>query len=66
MVAGSQWRTVKESHRRHEWPTAARQARDDAVMDLEALADQVANKKIADAAAVNRMHQIVGTLKSVK
>jgi hypothetical protein len=66
MVAGSQLRTVKESHRRHEWPTAAAHARDDAVMDLELLADQVANKKITDASAVNKMHQIVGTLKSVK
>jgi hypothetical protein len=67
MISGSNRRSVKEkeSHKARPWPTAALQARDGAVMDLSALAEQVANKKVTDAQAVNRLHQVIGTLKSV-
>lgn len=65
MIIGSTRRTVRESHKRRTWPTAAAQARDDALMELSALADGIAGKQVGDAQAVNRLHQVIGTLKSV-
>lgn len=65
MIVGSNRRTVKESHKARPWPTAALQARDGAVMDLSALAEQVANKKVTEAQTVNQLYQVIGILKSV-
>jgi len=65
MIIGSTRRTVEESHKRRPWPTAAAQAQDAAVMDLNLLADQVAGKNIENAQVVNNLHRIIGTLKSV-
>lgn len=65
MIIGSMRRTVEESHKRRPWPTAAAQARDNAVMDLTMLADQVANEQLVNAKVVHQLHQVIGTLKSV-
>jgi len=72
MVIGSTRRSVKESHRRRSWPTAAAQARDAALMELTSIADEIASKtksgeiKVQDMAdVVHRLHQVKGTLKSV-
>jgi len=58
-------RSIAESHKRRPWPTAAAQARDNAVMDLSMLADQVANQETDNAKVVHQLHQVIGTLKSV-
>lgn len=74
MMIGSTRRTVaeRESHHRRPWPTAAAQARDDAVMALTTLAEEIAEMTRADKInvrhlpdIVNRLHRIIGTLKSV-
>ena len=65
MIIGSMQRRAAESHKRRPWPTAAAQARDDALMDLNLLAEQIASKKVTDAQAVNGLHKVIGILKSV-
>jgi len=72
MVYGSTRRTIAESHKRRPWPTAASKARDDAVMELTAIAGEIAEKtrqgeiKVQDMAdVVNRLHMVKGTLTSV-
>ena len=65
IIIGSLRRNVAESHKRRPWPTAAAQARDAAVMDLNLLADRIANKEIAEAQMVNSLHRIIGILVSV-
>lgn len=65
MVVGSQWRTAV-GHQRREWPNAARQARDEAVMDLRMLAAHVANKAKSDAQVVDALHVVIGSLTSIK
>jgi hypothetical protein len=77
MVIGSWARTIKarqenESHKRREWPTAAKQARDNALQDLSALAHDIANASERGEISlkhlpgyVNRIYQVIGTLKSV-
>lgn len=72
MIVGSARRTVRESHKPHAWPTKARQAREDAVMELSALAHEIAGETRENRLTVqhlpdyvNRLHQVIGTLKSV-
>lgn len=72
MMIGSARRTIKARHERRPWPNAALKARDDVVMELSALADEIAEKtksetlKVQDMADyVHRLHQMKGTLKSV-
>ncbi len=65
MFLGSAKRKVEESHKRRPWPTAAAQARDAAVMDMNVLADDVAAGKANAAQVANSLHRIIGTLKSV-
>lgn len=65
MIIGSTKRKAAENHKRHAWPTAAAQARDNAVMDLSVLADKAANNEITLPQLVNALHQVIGTLKSV-
>ncbi len=73
MIGGSLKRNMAgDSHRRREWPTAARRARDEAVMELSALAEEVHEKARTDdlkattlISLVHRLHQVIGTLKSV-
>ena len=65
MVIGSVQRTAEASHKRRPWPTAAAAARDAAVMDLNLLADRVAEQQIENVQVVNNLHRIIGTLKSV-
>jgi hypothetical protein len=65
MIAGSLKREADKSHHRREWPTAAAHARDDAVMELSALAHKAAEGEISLAQLVNRLHEVVGILKSV-
>lgn len=77
MVIGSWARTIKErktnqSHKRREWPTGAKQARDAALQDLSALAHDIASASERGEISlkhlpgyVNRIYQVIGTLKSV-
>lgn len=65
MVAGSAHRHLV-NHKRRALGNAARQLRDEAVMDLTVLAGQVAKKQITAAEEVNRIHEIIGTLTSMK
>ena len=53
------------SHHRRPWPTAALQAREDAVSMLDLLADQIADGDVSSASVVHRLHQVIGTLNSV-
>lgn len=74
MIVGSQKRTVEEKDhkKRRPWPTQAMRARDDAVMDLSKMADDIAEKSklnkltVQDLPSyVHKLHQVIGTLKSV-
>lgn len=74
MIAGSMQRTVREKDqkKRKPWPVAALRARDDAVMELNAMADDIAKSVKANDLHVqdlpdyvNRLHYVIGTLKSV-
>jgi hypothetical protein len=74
MIVGSQNRTVKEkdSKKRRPWPTAALRVRDDVVMELSAMAHEIAEKAKQSKLSVqdlpdyvNRLHGVIGTLKSV-
>lgn len=79
MVIGSWARTIKEarqeksdSHKRREWPTAAKQAREDALQDLSALAHDIAHASERGEISlkhlpgyVNRIYLVIGILKSV-
>jgi len=74
MIVGSMQRTVqeKDNKKRKPWPVAASRARDDAVMELNAMANEIA-KSVKDNDLhvqdlpdyVNRLHYVIGTLKSV-
>lgn len=72
MVYGSMQRTVKSSHKRRPWPTAALRARDDAIMQLSSLAHEISDEARQGTLKaghlpdyVNRLHEVIGTLKSV-
>lgn len=74
MIAGSMQRTVqeKDNKKRRPWPVAALKARDDAVMELSAMAHEIAGRSkendlhVQDLPDyVNRLHYVIGTLKSV-
>ena len=61
-----------ESHKRRPWPTQAVRVRDDAVMEITSLADEIARKTKEDAVRVqdlpdlvNRLHLLKSLLKSV-
>ena len=74
MIAGSMHRPgqEKDQKKRKPWPVAASRARDDAVMELSAMARDIAesvkqnNLHVQDLPDyVNRLHYVIGTLKSV-
>lgn len=75
MTVGSWLRALderKKTHKRREWPTGARQARDAAVMELSQLAHDIADASGRGEISlkhlpgyVNRLYQVIGTLKSV-
>lgn len=74
MIVGSMQRTVqeKDNKKRKPWPIAASRARDDAVMELHAMAHDLAKSvkendlHVQDLPDyVNRLHSVIGTLKSV-
>jgi len=74
MIVGSMHRTVqeKDQKRRRPWPVAALRAREDAVLELTAISHDIArsvkenNLHIQDLPDyVNRLHYVIGTLKSV-
>lgn len=74
MIVGSLRRTVAESqtHKARPWPTRAAQARDDAIMSLTTLAEEISDMTRAGKLTlqhlpdvVNKLHRIIGTLKSV-
>lgn len=74
MIAGSMQRTVqeKDQKKRKPWPVAASRARDEAVMELNAMATDIATSvkendlHVQDLPDyVNRLHYVIGTLKSV-
>jgi hypothetical protein len=74
MIVGSMKRTVneKDNKKRRPWPNAAMRVRDDVVMELSAMAHEIAEqakngeltvRDLPD--LIDRMHTIIGTLKSV-
>lgn len=74
MIIGSMRRTVvkKDDKKRRPWPTAAANVRDSAVMELSAMAHDIADQvkrnelTVRDLPAfVNRLHTVIGILKSV-
>jgi len=74
MIIGSNLRSVesKETHKARPWPTRALQARDDAIIDLTTLANEIAASAKARKLSIedfpgyiNRIYQVIGTLKSV-
>ena len=74
MIVGSTRRTVveKDNKKRRAWPTAANRAREDAVMELSAMAEDIARQAkdgrltVSDLpSVVSRLYQVIGTLKSV-
>lgn len=74
MIVGSMKRTVieKDCKKRRPWPTAAMRVRDDVVMELSSMAHEIAEKAkqskltVSDLPDyVNRLHLVIGTLKSV-
>lgn len=74
MIVGSARRTVqeKDQKKRRPWPTAAMRIRDNVVMELASMAHEIAEKAknqeltVSDLPDyVNRLHGIIGTLKSV-
>jgi len=75
MIVGSTRRSVqerKDQKKRRPWPNAALQAKDAAVMELSRLAHEIAEDAKEGKIAVldlpdyvNRLHGVIGTLKSV-
>ncbi len=74
MIVGSTRRTVaeKDNKTRRPWPTAAKRIRDEVVMELAIITHEIAEKakqeklSLADLPdIVNRLHGVMGTLKSV-
>lgn len=71
MIVGSTRRTVNNKRRR-PWPNSALRAKEDAVMELSAMAHEIAGKAKANQLTlqdlpdyVNRLHGVIGILKSV-
>ena len=56
---------IRARHTRRPWPTAAAKARDDAVMELAMMADEIANEKATVVSIVHRLHKLIGLLNSV-
>jgi len=74
MIVGSMKRTVteKDNKKRRPWPTAALRVKDDVIMELSAMAHEIAEDakqgklKVSDLPdLVNRLHGLIGTLKSI-
>lgn len=72
MIIGSTRRTVKDKKKRRPLGNAALRIRDEVVMDLSTLAYEIADKAKANELTVrdlpdyvNRLHCVIGTLKSV-
>lgn len=65
MVFGSTRRTVKESHQRRPLPNHAMQVRDDVVMELKLIIDEIVQKKAEVAMVIHRLHELVGKLRGL-
>lgn len=74
MIVGSMRRTVREkdNKKRRPWPNEAKKIRDLVVMELSSMAHEIADRAKADELTVrdlpdyvNRLHGVIGTLKSV-
>lgn len=65
MIAGGTQRTVKESHHRRPLPNYAMRIRDDVVMEISKMLDEVVNEGVTLALVVHRWHKIIGRLKSM-
>jgi len=65
MIAGGTQRTVKENHHRRPLPNHAMRIRDDAVMEISKMLDEVVNEGVTLALVVHRWHKIIGRLKSM-
>lgn len=72
MIVGSMTRTVKDNKKRKPLPNTAAKVRDEAVMDLNTLADDIAIKAKDDQLRVqdlpyyvNVLHSVIGMLKSL-
>lgn len=74
MIVGSTRRHVlrKDDKKRRPWPNAALKVRDDAVMELSAIAHDIAEKSKTGRLSLNdlpdtvhRLHGVIGILKSV-
>ena len=65
MIAGGTRRTVKESHHRRPLPNYVMRIRDDVVMDINKMLDEVVNEGVTLALVVHRWHKIIGRLKSM-
>ena len=65
MIAGGTQRTVKESHHRRPLPNYAMRIRDDVVMEISKMLDEMVNEGVTLALVVHRWHKIIGRLKSM-
>lgn len=65
MIVGSTRRTVKESHHRRPLPNHAMHIRDDVVMEISKMLDEVVSKQAEIADIVHRWHKIIGKLKTL-
>lgn len=65
MIVGSTRKTVNDNHRRRPLPNAAIKVRDEAVMNISAILDQIANGGVEVVKVVHELHEIKGKLKSL-
>lgn len=72
MIVGSMRRSVKDGKKRRPLGNAAMRIRDDAVMELNAMANDIAERSKADMIRVqdlpdyvHRLHKLIGSLKTL-
>lgn len=65
MVWGSLARSGRKSHKRRRLPNYVMTVRDDVVMELNVMADEIVNEKTRAVDVVHRIHKLIGTLKSL-
>lgn len=65
MIVGSTRQTVKENHHRRPLPNHVMKTRDDVVMEISAMLDEIVNNKVEVVSVVHRLHQVKGRLKSL-
>jgi hypothetical protein len=65
MIVGGTRRTVKENHHRRPLPNYAMHIRDDVVMEISKMLDEVVTESVTIALVVHRWHKIIGRLKSM-